>query len=93
MKSVIIDEVKLAKITLEEHENICICSGTLYISLFSVLLTINIGIGTFFVYYKYNNHDKETAAEEGSIFQTTIYWKCKNNCKKHKHYKSTILLF
>ena len=66
MKSVNIDEVKLAKITLEEHENMCICSGALYIALFSVLLTINIGIGSFFVYYKYIDHDKETVAEEGS---------------------------
>ena len=36
-----------------EHENICKFSCTLYIALFSVLLTINVGIGTFFVYYKY----------------------------------------
>ena len=66
MKSVNIDEVKLAKITLEEHENMCICSCALYITLFSVFLTINIGIGSFFVYYKYINHDKETVVEEGS---------------------------
>ena len=52
-----IDEVKLAKITLAEHENkyenMRKCSCTLYIALFSVLLTINIGISTFFVYYEY----------------------------------------
>ena len=52
-----IDEVKLAKITLAQHENkyenMCKCSCTLYIALFSVLLTINIGISTFFVYYEY----------------------------------------
>ena len=45
----------------------------LYIALFSVLLTINIGIGTFFVYYKHINHDIKTVVKEGSIFQTTIY--------------------
>ena len=52
-----IDEVKLAKITLAEHENkyenMRKCSCTLYIALFSVLLTITIGISTFFVYYEY----------------------------------------
>ena len=45
-----IDEVKLAKITLAEHGNMCKCSCTLYIELFSVFLTKNIGIGTSFVY-------------------------------------------
>ena len=42
-----IDKLKLAKMTLAEHENVCKCSCTLYIALFSVLFTINIGIGTF----------------------------------------------
>ena len=41
------DEVKMAKITLAEHENMCKCSCTLHIVWFSVLLTIKIGIGTF----------------------------------------------
>ena len=45
-----IDEVKLAKITLAEHGNMCKCSCTLHIELFSVFLTKNIGIGTSFVY-------------------------------------------
>ena len=39
----------MAKITLteyeNEHENMCKCSCTLYIALFSVLLIINIGTG------------------------------------------------
>ena len=77
-----IDEVELARITLPEHENMCECSCTLYITLFLVLLTINIGIG----YYKYMNHDKiKTVATESSIFQTTIYWTYKNDCKKHEY--------
>ena len=59
--------------TLAEYANICKCSCTLYIALFSVLLTINIGIGTFFVYYKHINHDIKTVVKEGSIFQTAIY--------------------
>ena len=56
-----IDEVNLAKIV--KHENMCKCSCTLYIALFSVYSTIKIGIGTFFVYYKYMNHAKEAVAK------------------------------
>ena len=48
-----IDEVKMAKITLGEHENKyeneCKYSCKLYTVLFSITFTINIGIGTFFV--------------------------------------------
>ena len=78
-----IDEVKLAKITLAELENMNKC--TLYIVLFSIIFTINIGIGTFFVYYKYMNHDKKEVAKEGSIFQTAICIYIKNDYKKYKH--------
>ena len=42
----------MAKITLAGHENESKFSCTLDIVLFSVIFTINIGIGTFFVYYK-----------------------------------------
>ena len=78
-----IDEVKLAKITLAELENVNKC--TLYIVLFSIIFTINIGVGTFFVYYKYMNHDKKEVAKEGSIFQTAICIYIKNDYKKYKH--------
>ena len=66
-----IDKVKLATITLAEPENMCKCCCSLYIVLFSIIFTIN--IGTFFIYCKYMNHDKKTVAKKGSIFQTTIY--------------------
>ena len=69
--------MKLAKITLAEHENKyedeCKYSCTFYIVLFSVIFTINIGLGNFFVYYKYMNHDKKIVAKEGSILKTTIH--------------------
>ena len=49
-----IEEVKLAKITLAEdenkHENKC-SSCTLRIVLFSIIFTINLGIGTYFIYF------------------------------------------
>ena len=51
------EEVKPAKIILAEDKNKHKCSScTLYILLFSILFTINVGIGTYFVYYKYMNH-------------------------------------
>ena len=44
-------EVKLNKITLTENENKHKCSScTLYIVLFQITFTINIGTGTYFVY-------------------------------------------
>ena len=49
-----VKEVKLAKITLSEDENKYKCSScTLYIVLFSILFTINVGIGTCFVYFNW----------------------------------------
>ena len=44
--------MKLAKITSAENENKHKCSScTLYIVLFSIIFTINIGIGTYFQWY------------------------------------------
>ena len=55
-----IDEVKLTKITLAGNENSCKCNSCiLYIALFAVFLTINVGIGAYFVYYKYLNLNKK----------------------------------
>ena len=48
-----VEEVKLAKITLAEHKNVCKSSSTLRIVLFSTIFTISIEIGTYFVYYTY----------------------------------------
>ena len=53
-----IDEVKIAEITLTENIHKC-NSCTLCIVLFSITFTINIGIGTYFVYYIYKNHNKK----------------------------------
>ena len=55
-----VDEMKLTKITLAENENSYKCNSCiLYIILFSILLTINVGIGAYFVYYKYTNRNKK----------------------------------
>ena len=56
------DEVKMAKITLADHEskyeNECKSSCTLFIVFFSIIFTINIGIVICFIYYKYINPSK-----------------------------------
>ena len=45
-----VEEVKIAKITLTEDENKHKCSScTLYIVLFSIMFTINVGIGSYFL--------------------------------------------
>ena len=51
-----IDEVKLTKIALAENENSYECNSyILYIVLFSIFFTINVGSGAYFDYYKYTN--------------------------------------
>ena len=45
-----IDEVKIAECISVENIHKC-SSCTLYIVLFSILFTINVGIGTYFVYF------------------------------------------
>ena len=70
-----IDEkgIYLAKLHSERTIS-CICNScTICIILFSLFFTINIGVATYFVYYKCMNDDNKTVAKEGSIIQTTIY--------------------
>ena len=40
------------------------------IVLFSTLFTINVGIGAYFVYYKYINCNKGNASKYGYVYQT-----------------------
>ena len=44
-------------------------SWILYILLFSLLFTINIGIATYFVYYKYINHNEENVSVYDYVYQ------------------------
>ena len=67
-----VEEVKLAKITSADRQNEHKCSCTIYLVLFSIIFTINIVIGTYFIYDKYMNCDKETVAKYDSIYQTTV---------------------
>ena len=63
------DEAKM--VSENEHKNKC-SSCILYIVLFSIFFAINIGIGAYFVYYKYMNRDKETVSRYDYVYQRTI---------------------
>ena len=58
-----IDEVKILD-TNEDKCNSCI----LHIVLFSIFFTINVGIGAYFVYYKYMNRNKETVSKYDYVY-------------------------
>ena len=51
-----IDEVEITGITQDENKD---SSSTIYIVLYSIFFTINIGVGTYFTYYKYMNRNEE----------------------------------
>ena len=62
-----IEETSLVKINSTKcKSNYCI----LYIVLFSIFFTINIGIATYFVYYKYINHNKENVSVYDYVYRT-----------------------
>ena len=59
-----IDEVKIA--SKNEHK----CSSCiLYIVLFLIIFAINIGIGAYFVYYKYMNRNEENVSGYDYVYQ------------------------
>ena len=69
-----IKEVKLAKITLPKNENKYKCNfRTLYIVPISILFTINVGIGAYFVYFRWYLKKDVTCVEFDTRTQTTIY--------------------
>ena len=67
-----IDQVKMAEITLTENVHKC-SSCALYIVLFLIILTIKIGIATYFVYQKYMNHHKKIAPRYDYVNEATNY--------------------
>ena len=69
-----VEEVKLAKITLTKNENKYKCNScTLNIVLFSILFTINVGIGAYFVYFHWYLKKNVTRVEFDTRTQTTMY--------------------
>ena len=64
----IVEEVKI----VGNNEDKC-SSCILYVVLFSITFIINIGIGVYFVYYKYINHDKENVSKYDYVYQSKNY--------------------
>ena len=57
-----------------EEENKCKSSCTIYVVLSVIVFRICIGIGTYFIYYKDNNHDKKkTAFKYEYVYQASNY--------------------
>ena len=48
-------------------------SFTIYVVLIAVIVTISIGIGTYFVCYKYMNRNKENVSRYDYVYQATNY--------------------
>ena len=65
-----IDEVEITRITQDENK----CSYCMiYIVLFSIIFTINIGIGTYFTYYKCMSRNKENVPRYDYTYQAKNY--------------------
>ena len=68
-----VEEVKIAKITLPENENMYKCSSCmLYIVLIIVVFTICVRISTYFVYYNWSLVKNVSRINFGTRTQTTI---------------------
>ena len=65
-----IDEVEITGITQDENKY---SSCTIYILLFSVIFTIDIGIGTSYTYYKYMSRNKENGPRYDYNYQAKNY--------------------
>ena len=63
-----IDEMKI----VSENKNKC-NSCIFYIVLFSIFFATNVGIATYFVYYKYVNRNKENVSKYDYVYQTENY--------------------
>ena len=48
-----VDEVKITRMASLEHEDECVCSYTICVVLAVIVLTFSIGIGTYFVYFRW----------------------------------------
>ena len=64
-----IEEISLINSRKCKSNYFCI----LYIVLLSIFFAINIGIGTYFIYYKYINHNKENVSKYDCVYQRKNY--------------------
>ena len=89
----LIEEEKLAEVALFEHKNECACYYTVFIILAVITLTICIGIGAYFVYYKCINHNKENVSKYGYVNHAKNYWSYKMGGVKQINIKNRTYYF
>ena len=65
---------------------------TIYVVLIMIAFTINIGIGTDFIYYKYMNHDKKLILNTIMSIKHQII-NINGKYQRNKHEKSNLLFF
>ena len=65
-----VEETSLVKINSTKCKH---STSILDIVLFSIFYTINVGIGAYFVHYKYVNHNKENVSKYDYAYQTENY--------------------
>ena len=66
-----IEEKRLVKKASAENKRKCSCC-TVYIVLFSIFVIVSIGIGIYFVYYKYMSRNEKNVSKYDYVYQTTI---------------------
>ena len=66
------DEVKIAKMALFQDENECVCSYLVCVVLAVIVLTISIGIDSYFLYFHWYLKKYVTHVKFGTRTQTTI---------------------
>ena len=66
----VVEETSLVKINSTKCKH---SSCILYIVLLSIIFTTNIGIATYFVYYKYMNQNKENVSKYDYVYQGKNY--------------------
>ena len=67
-----IDEIKIARIALFEHENECVCSFTICVVLAVIFSIISIGIGAYFAYFCWYSNKNVTDFKFGTFTEKTI---------------------
>ena len=56
-----------------KQEKVYKSSCTIYVALIALIFTINVIIGTYFVYCKYMNRNKENVSRYEYFYQATSY--------------------
>ena len=90
-----IDEVKITRMALFEHENECVCSYTICFVLAVIILIFSIGIGAYFAYsrWRLRKNNKELGVKESFNYQATIYWTYKWEKSNKQRPKIELIIF